>query len=149
VTSPHRSSRVARWLLVAYLLVPAALTLSADSPSAALRDFYELADRLVDRMTSGRVDLSINDAEALANVALFVPIGLLMRPSLPRAPLSLLLLAAALGSLAIEVAQYALLPDRIPSLIDVLLNAAGAAVGLVLADDVQRLVQRRRGRRRR
>jgi VanZ family protein len=149
VTSPHRSSRVARSLLVAYLLVPAALTLSADSPSAALRDFYELADRLVDRMTSGRVDLSINDAEALANVALFVPIGLLMRPSLPRAPLSLLLLAAALGSLAIEVAQYALLPDRIPSLIDVLLNAAGAAVGLVLADDVQRLVQRRRGRRRR
>lgn len=149
MTSPHRSSRVARWLLVAYLLVPAALTLSADSPSAALRDFYELADRLVDRMTSGRVDLSINDAEALANVALFVPIGLLMRPSLPRAPLSLLLLAAALGSLAIEVAQYALLPDRIPSLIDVLLNAAGAAVGLVLADDVQRLVQRRRGRRRR
>jgi glycopeptide antibiotics resistance protein len=140
---------VARWLLLAYLLVPAALTLSADSPSAALNDFYELADRVVDLVTQGRVDLSINDAEALANVALFVPIGLLLRPSLLRAPLSGLLLVAALGSLAIEVVQYALLPDRIPSLIDVLLNAAGAAVGLVLADDVQRLARHLRSRRRR
>ena len=130
-------------------MVPAALTLSADSPSTALRDFFELSSRLVDRLTGGRVDLSLSEAEALANVVLFVPIGLLMRPSLPRAPLSGLLLVAALGSLAIEVMQYALLPDRIPSLIDVLLNTAGAAVGLVLADDLQRLVRHLRSRRRR
>ena len=109
-------------------MVPAALTLSADSPSTALRDFFELSSRLVDRLTGGRVDLSLSEAEALANVVLFVPIGLLMRPSVPRAPLSGLLLVAALGSLAIEVVQFTLLTDRIPSLIDVLLNAAGAVL---------------------
>ena len=137
-------TRLARVALLLCLVVALGLTLSAESPVAALRDFFRVASRLVDRVTGDRVELSFSEAEVLANVALFVPLGLLLRPALPHVASSLLLLGAATASTAIEVAQYALLPARHPDLVDVLANTCGAAVGIVLADDLVRLVDRLR-----
>ena len=149
VAAPSTATRVARTLLVLYLLVPAGLTLTADNPSTALLEFFRITGRIVDRLSGGRADLSIREAEALANVVLFVPLGVLLRPSLPRLPLSVLVGMAAALSLGIEVVQHELLPQRTPSLIDVLNNTGGAALGLVLADDALRLADRARSARRR
>jgi glycopeptide antibiotics resistance protein len=83
----------------------------------------------------------------LANVLLLVPLGLLLAFAFPRLPLSLLLALAALLSLGIETMQYLLLPDRVATLVDVLANTGGAAIGLVVAADARRGLSRYRSRR--
>ncbi len=151
-------SRAQRWLaygarvaLLLVLLFAVVLTLTPDAPMRGLSEFHQSLARLVSRITLGQTDVSVEEAEALANVLLFVPIGLLLRLALPRALSTLLLAVATAGSLGIEVVQYLLLPDRTPSLVDVLTNGGGTAIGLVVGVDVQRLVRwwsrrRRRGR---
>lgn len=146
---------VERWLsygarlgLLCLLLLAAVLTLSPDAPTRGLSGFHESLARLVSRITLGRTHVSVGEAEALANVLLFVPIGLLLRLALPRVLSTVLLLAATAGSLSIEVVQFLLLPGRTPSLVDVLTNGGGTAIGLVVGVDVQRLARwwsRRRG----
>ena len=157
-TSVHRAdlveaaarpdSRAERWLsygaraaLLLVLLVAVVLTLTPDAPMRGLFEFHESLARLVSRVTLGQTDVSVEEAEALANVLLFVPIGFLLRLALPRAWSSLLLAAATAGSLGIEVVQFLLLPGRTPSLVDVLTNGGGTAIGLVVGVDVQRLVR--------
>ncbi len=66
--------------------------------------------------------MSLREAEALANLLLFVPFGALLALAVPR-----LLLVALLGftcatSIGIELTQYVFLPDRVPSLLDVIMN---------------------------
>lgn len=85
----------------------------------------------------------MREAEALGNIALFVPLGLLLALALPTVYLSLLLAVAGAASLAIEVTQYLALPDRVPALLDIAMNTAGAAAGLVLGGDARRLVRAR------
>lgn len=75
--------------------------------------------------------------DLLSNLAFFIPFGAVLAWVLPpslRAPARLLLVAcAALGlSLAFEVLQQ-LVPGRVSSGIDVLLNGAGAVLGAPLA----------------
>lgn len=130
------------WLaLLLVLLLAVVLTLTPAAPDQGLSDFHESLGRLVSRLTLGQTDVSVEEAEAFANVLLFVPIGLLLRLALPRAWSSLLLAMATAGSLGIEVVQYLLLPGRTPSLVDVLTNGGGTAIGLVVGADVQRLVR--------
>ena len=139
--------RFARAALLAYLLVPAALTLTGSQPAAGLLDFYGGLQQAVDLLTVGRARVSLREAEALANVLMFVPVGLLLRLSYPQQTLSLLLLMSAVGSLGIEVVQFLLLPERVPSLVDVLNNTGGAAIGLTLGADARTLWRRRAERR--
>ena len=146
----HWLTRGARAALAVFLLLAVVLTLTPDAATGRLFGFHETLARLVSRLTLGQTDVSVDEAEALANVLLFVPIGFLLRLALPRALSSLLLAAATAASLGIEVVQYALLPARVPSLVDVLTNGGGTAIGLVLGVDVQRLARwwsRRRSRR--
>ncbi len=93
-------------------------------------------------LTNGRAEISLREAEALANIVLFLPLGLLLPLAWPTVYLTALLAVAAASSLVIEVAQYALLPDRVPALLDVAMNTAGAAAGLVLGGDGRRLLRR-------
>lgn len=157
VEAARPDGRAERWLaygawaaLLGFLLVAVLLTLTPEPLMQGLAGFHASLGRLVSRVTLGRTDVSVDEAEALANVLLFVPIGFLLRLALPRAPSSLLLAVATAASLGIEVAQYVLLPEREPSLVDVLTNGGGTAIGLVLGVDVQRLVRwevrRRRSR---
>ena len=131
----------ARLALLLVLLFAVVLTLAPDAPMRGLFEFHDSLTRLVGRVTRGRTDVSVEEAEALANVLLFVPIGFLLRLALPRVWSTLLLAVATAGSLGIEVVQYLLLPDRTPSLVDVLTNGGGTAIGLVAGVDVQRLVR--------
>lgn len=138
--------RFARAALLVYLLVPALLTLGGSQPTGWLLDFYAGLQEVVDVLTVGRATVSLREAEALANVLMFVPVGVLLRLSYPQQPLSLLLTVSAVGSLAIEVVQFLLLPGRVPSLVDVLNNTGGAAIGLTLGADARSLLRRRRRR---
>ncbi|WP_125775551.1 VanZ family protein [Antribacter gilvus] len=127
--------RVLRWVSGLYV---AAVLVATMTPAPSTTDVPAW----------GRLGLKILDAlglhttfpviEALANVALFVPFGVL-GVLLAQRPWAV---AAAGGafSLAIELTQH-LIPGRFPTVQDVVLNTAGAALGtlvVVLAARVRR-----------
>ncbi|MFK3676436.1 VanZ family protein [Microbacterium sp. NPDC090218] len=70
--------------------------------------------------------------EVLANVALFVPVGLLLAFALPRLRLWQLVLIGALMSSVIEAVQ-GFMPSRFPTISDVIANTAGTLIGGVIA----------------
>ena len=67
--------------------------------------------------------------ERLLNVALFVPVGVVLALLLRRWPLLGIVLLGAAASLAFELFQAYLLPDRDGSLWDVTTNTVGTAIG--------------------
>jgi glycopeptide antibiotics resistance protein len=109
-----------------YLVLVARLTLA--DPSAG-RIVFSWANAAATQYSSGRLGWS--RTEVLANVALFVPLGLLLTIVLRRAVLAAIL--CALLSAGIELAQRLYLPTRVPSLADVEHNALGAVLGAALA----------------
>ena len=112
--------------LAASLLVVLALTVgpAANTP---LLWFDVLAGELAE--AAGRRPPTLNESEALANVLLFVPLGAAGALVLRRHTGWVVVGLGAL-SLAIEVLQSTL-PGRTPSYRDVVLNSAGALVGVV------------------
>jgi glycopeptide antibiotics resistance protein len=95
------------------------------------------AQGLVAAITRAVPFLTYDVIETAANVVLFVPLGALLALVLPRRAL-LVLGIALVATVAIELAQAALLPERTPSLRDVLANLCGAAVGLSIVLLVRR-----------
>ena len=82
--------------------------------------------------------------ETLANVVMFVPIGLLGSLALRRRNI-LIVFYAALASGLIEVVQFLLLPGRVSSWQDIGANTAGALIGfLVSVPALRRRLRRRR-----
>ena len=88
----------------------------------------------------GLDSLSSTTVEMVANVLLFVPVALLFAAAAPRLPGVVVWLICTAASAAVETAQL-VLPDRQSSLRDVVLNSAGAAIGVLLHT---LLVRRRR-----
>jgi len=72
------------------------------------------------------VDLPV--VEALANVALFVPLGLLL-PAATRWRPWVAVPVGAVFSTLIEISQLLFLPHRFPTVQDVVMNTLGAAIG--------------------
>lgn len=132
--SRSTSRRVLRLVLAGYLLLVARITLwpSLDDEPALAWVTGFLA-WLHDHGLPARIDLVV--VEALANVAMFVPLGLLL-------PVTTSALAggrrwwavgAGLGlSALIETCQLLFLPTRYPTVQDVVMNTLGALVGVVL-----------------
>lgn len=122
------------------LLVCAAFTLF-DPPEAETDVLGRLLGALLEALTplSGE-QLSEPVVEAIANALLFLPLGVLLPPALPRVPLTVLLAVPVLASLGLEVAQLLVVQGRQPDPVDVLANGAGGAVGLLLGADLVRLV---------
>jgi VanZ family protein len=132
--------RTARLLLLLGLLVAAAFTLGTRR-TAEIDLFAALLRDAVATFTPFALDqLSVSRVEFVANILLFLPLGLLLPPAFPRAPLTLLLLLPAGLSLGVEVAQKLVLVGRTPDAADVLSNATGGAVGILLGADLVRLV---------
>jgi glycopeptide antibiotics resistance protein len=112
---PTRAPRP-RWAI--WLLAPA-------GPGAILGALVEwIRDDL------GFADFRQGWIEAPANVVLFIPLGFLLTLLLRRAWVGVLL--AVMLSVSAELVQV-LLPDRLPSLRDVVANASGAVIGAALA----------------
>ncbi|WP_175472166.1 MULTISPECIES: VanZ family protein [unclassified Curtobacterium] len=140
------SRRVATWLAAAYGVGVVAVGAWGSPVDAA-------AGPTLDRLVAAAHRAGVPDRfgygtiESLANVAFFVPLGLLV-----------VLLAgprwwwagAAAGlvvSAGIETTQALFLPERTPSLDDVVANGLGALLGAVAGVLALRLTARRRRRR--
>jgi VanZ family protein len=89
--------------------------------------------------------ITFNLVQNLANVAMFLPLGLLGSLALRRRNY-LVVLYGALASGLIELTQLLLLPDRVASMQDVLSNTAGVLIGFLLSIPALRRRLRRRRR---
>ena len=137
-------SRLARLALLVYLAVPLGLTLAPRPPGRRLFAFQEVLQPVVSALTFGRATISLDEAEALGNLLLLLPVGLLLPFAAPRLAPVLVLAGSAVASLGVETVQRVLLEDRSPSLQDVMLNVGGTAIGLVVALELRRWWQGRR-----
>ncbi len=90
--------------------------------------------------------ISFNKIEFGSNILMFVPIGLFGALALPP-PRWLIVPAAIMGSLAIEITQASGLPERVGTPRDVIANSLGALIGYLLACLVIRSVDRSARRR--
>jgi glycopeptide antibiotics resistance protein len=119
------SRRLALGALLLYAVALAAITLGA-SPEPALRWTASTLQHF-----DGLGEISLRAVERGANVLLFVPAGFLLCATLSRTPRSLIWALCVLASAGAEVAQLAL-PGRETTAVDVLMNATGAALGILL-----------------
>ena len=119
-----------RWfaalLLVLYTVFVCRLTLA--DPSAG-QPVFDAAYSWGDLLSGGR--LRTDQIEMLANIALFIPAGLLLAVVLRRPVVAAGLLV--LVSVCIELAQQRWFPSRVPSVADVEHNGLGAALGALTA----------------
>lgn len=123
---------LARVLLVPYTV---ALALIVWLPATAASKVTGVVFRIA-RFVSAHTDIYLTTSyavfEFLANIALFVPLGLLLLAAFPRANAWVVLLIGYSASATIELVQT-LLPSRYPTLSDVIANALGAAIGCLVA----------------
>lgn len=137
---PRRSARAARraavWL-AGYGVLLAAVAFWPTPVDAGARPLLRAIHSLVPMLTYPRIEFA-------ANVALFVPVGLLLTLVLHRRRW-LVLPLALLTTVTIESVQAVALAARTPSVLDIIANTAGACVGMAvvgLAEAVSRGARR-------
>lgn len=81
----------------------------------------------------GWESLNFTRLEIIANVLVFVPIGVLAFLLVPRRFWPLAIMLGPALSLSIEVFQRLALPNRAATLTDVVANSGGALIGVALA----------------
>jgi glycopeptide antibiotics resistance protein len=135
--------RAARWLSAVYLVALALITLS---PAPMDRDTASTIDTVLAWMHGFGVPEWVNYelVEFTANIALFLPVGLLGLVLVGVDRWWMTVVAGLLLSSAIELSQLLFLPDRFPTLYDVLANTTGAVLGALLAMLAFDAVTRRR-----
>jgi glycopeptide antibiotics resistance protein len=118
-------------LLAVVCIVVALITFSPGPPDPAgqqaLRSFLRYA-----HLHGLPWWISFNKIEFGANILMFIPIGLFGALALPKHRW-LVMPAAVLGSLAIEITQASGLPQRVGTPRDVIANSLGAVIGYLLA----------------
>jgi len=101
--------------------------LPASEASKATGIVFEIA-RWVSELTGIDPTTASTVFEFLANIVLFVPLGLLVSVAWPRMSWWLTMLTGLVTTLVIEVVQT-MMPSRVPAVSDVVGNAAGTAIG--------------------
>ncbi len=126
------SKRLAKRELLAYLAV---LALIAFWPSPVDAPAAGLLARVLRKLHSWGAPPWINYdlAESVANILLFVPLGVLLVWILGRSYWWVAAPAALITSGAIEVGQFLFLPARFPTFSDVIANTAGGVLGGALS----------------
>jgi len=130
---PHPALRGAALVLgVLYVVV---LALIAFWPTPVDRDASGTITAVLSRLHAHGVPRWVNYplVEFSANIALFVPVGLLGVLLLGRGRWWMAVLAGFAASCAIELGQFVFLPARYATVVDVIANTSGAAGGAVLA----------------
>jgi VanZ family protein len=129
----RRQEAPRRWaavLLTICVCVIGAIVLTPGPPAAGAQDgLYEFFRRAHAAGLPSFIGFGL--VEWLSNVVMFLPLGFLGLLATRRRRLVLPLLVLLSG--AIELIQYAFLPDRVASLKDVLANSTGALLGVLLA----------------
>ncbi|MBN6190626.1 VanZ family protein [Microbacterium sp. K41] len=138
--APSRAGTVtARLALVGYLLFVGFTVWLPASVSAKVTGLVGVMAAWVSDAGIASYERSAVVLEILANVALFVPVGLLLALALPRLRLWQVVLCGGLMSVVIEAVQ-GLMPSRVPALSDIIANTSGTLIGAVLALVLLRLV---------
>lgn len=120
--------RSPRILLTAYVVV---LTLIAVWPvpvDSGAGGFLRLVSRVIPVLTYARIEFG-------ANILLFVPLGILLALILRQR--YLIVPIALVATVAIESFQALLLDKRTPSVMDIIANLTGAAIGLLIVVSVE------------
>lgn len=122
--------RIARWLLPPYLVVVGLIVFLPAPEAGRITGIVGWAADVLASFGAPREPSAIV-LEFLANIALFVPFGVLVALAFPTVRWWKVILAGALTSIGIEAVQLAL-PTRFPTVSDVVANTIGTAVGLGL-----------------
>ena len=132
-------------VLGAYLALVARMTLR---PEPAEPETFDLVRQVIAWLAERGAPVTYEGVEAVSNVLMFVPFGVLVGLLLDwRRRWTLVVGAACATSTGIELAQRAFLPSRVPTVQDVVLNTGGAAVGLALLAAAHAVRARARRRR--
>lgn len=137
------SSRLRIWLASLALAVYVALVLTVTlTPSPVDKPFRHDLERLLEELHERGLPaiVTYGFVEFASNVGMFIPIGFIAALLLARRWWWLVLLLGPLFSLAIELMQRTLLPERYATFSDVLANSIGALVGALLAVILRALV---------
>ncbi|MFK0403621.1 VanZ family protein [Microbacterium sp. NPDC090225] len=129
---PRRLTRA--WALglgIPFLAGLVALTLTPSRVEQRLPNLLDLVLSTAHRL--GWASLDFTRLEILANVLVFVPVGIFAFVLLPRPVWGLAFLVGPAISIGIEVFQRLALPHRAATVSDVIANSTGATIGVVLA----------------
>ncbi|MFS0854707.1 VanZ family protein [Microbacterium sp. 179-I 3D4 NHS] len=129
---PRRLTR--GWALglgLPFLAGLALLTLTPSRVEQSMPNLLDVVLAVAHRL--GWDSLDFTRLEVLANVLVFIPVGVLAFLLVPRRVGVLSLLVGPGLSLLIETAQRLAFPDRAATLSDVLANSVGATFGVTLA----------------
>lgn len=138
---PRRFTRVwALALSIPFLIGLAALTLTPSTVEDSMPNLLDVILRTTHRL--GWEWLDFTRLEIIANVLVFVPVGILAFLLLPRRVWFLALLVGPLLSATIETAQRVALPHRAATVNDVVANSTGAILGVFVAVVVTLLLAR-------
>jgi VanZ family protein len=116
---------------IPFLLALALLTLTPSRVENAMPNLLDLTLAAIHRL--GWTALDFHRLEVLANIVVFIPVGILAFLLMPRRVWPLALLVGPAASIAIETAQLVALPHRASTVTDVLANSTGATFGVALA----------------
>lgn len=142
-----RGVRVAAGILLAItLIVVGAIVWTPGPPAAASQE--ALAGWISAHHETGALPSAVTFAriEWLANIVMFIPLGLFTAAVLPPLRRIWVLPATLALSSVIELAQNEWLPSRVASLYDVIANTLGATIGFVMLVWVTRFTRGRVGR---
>lgn len=129
---PRRFTRGwALGLAIPFFAGLALLTLTPERVEDTMPNLLDQVLALAHRL--GLESLDFTRLEILANILVFVPVGILAFLLLPRRVWPLALAVGPAVSLAIEVSQRLALPHRAATVGDVIANSAGATAGVVTA----------------
>jgi glycopeptide antibiotics resistance protein len=129
---PRRVTR--GWALglgIPFLAGLAILTLTPSRVERSMPNLLDLVLSAAHRL--GWQSLDFTRLEVLANVLVFIPVGILAFVLIPRRAGILSLVVGPALSLLIEAAQRFALPHRAATFTDVVANSVGATVGVLLA----------------
>lgn len=130
-----RGLRIAAALALAvYVVALAGIAFWPDPVDRDARPLLLALNRLLPWATLARVEFA-------ANIALFVPLGILVAILLRSR--HLVVPIAIVTTVAIEAAQAVALDRRTPSVLDIVANVTGACVGLLMVSVVEWLSTRR------
>lgn len=120
----RRASTTAPVLVLAgYLLTLAVIAFWPTPVDAGVAPVIDALSRRLPAITRPRVEFA-------ANVALFVPFGVLL-PLILRGAKELVLPIALVATVTIECTQALVLQARVPSVLDIVANVSGASVGML------------------
>lgn len=101
-------------------------------PRLADDDGFDLVRTVLGWISSAGIALTYSATEFLANIALFVPFGILVSLLWPHRPAWAVIALGLATSGAIELAQLLFLPHRVADVRDLVANTLGTALGVAL-----------------